>query len=64
MLNEWLAILSKSVGNLTFNLDEFLSTERERLQWQSEGISGDKLSLENVVIMLKVRFLFGLSLIV
>lgn len=52
-LKEWIDILSNRNGNLTFNLEEFLSTERERLQWQSEGISGDKLSLENVIILLK-----------
>ncbi|CAG9831197.1 unnamed protein product [Diabrotica balteata] len=31
----------------------FFSTERERMQWQSEGLSSDKLSTENAVMMLK-----------
>lgn len=54
-LNEWINILSNRTGDLTFNLEEFLSTERERIQWQSEGISGDKLSLENVIILLRTK---------
>lgn len=38
------------------NIESFLSTEREQLQWQSEGLSSDKLSIQNAIIILKVSF--------
>lgn len=37
-----------------FTLQHFLSSEREQLQWQSEGLAGDQLSTENAIIVLKV----------
>ncbi|KAJ3658130.1 hypothetical protein Zmor_009888 [Zophobas morio] len=49
-LDKWI----KELG-VEFNFEEFLSTEREHLQWQSEGLSYDKLSLQNAVIILKAK---------
>lgn len=37
-----------------FSLEEFLSSERENLQWQSEGLGSDQLSIQNAIIMLNV----------
>lgn len=38
----------------SFNLESFCSTERELLQWQSEGLPSDKISIQNTIIILKV----------
>lgn len=40
--------------SVNFNLESFCSTEREQLQWQSEGLPSDKLSTQNTIIILKV----------
>lgn len=48
-------MLSKSEKVNDFNLEEFLSSEREQLQWQSEALPSDKLSIENAIIILKVQ---------
>lgn len=37
-----------------FSLQNFLSSEREQMQWQGEGLSTDKLSIQNAIIILKV----------
>ncbi|XP_071452948.1 cytoplasmic dynein 2 heavy chain 1 [Hetaerina americana] len=37
-----------------FDLCSFLSSERELLQWQAEGLSTDSLSSENAVAILKI----------
>ena len=55
-LDKWI----KELG-VEFNFEEFLSTEREHLQWQSEGLSYDKLSLQNAVIILKVSYFSEVS---
>lgn len=49
-IEKWL----KGIGRSEFNFEEFLSTEREQLQWHSEGLSYDKLSVQNSIIILKV----------
>lgn len=49
--NRWIEI----VGHATFSLQKFVSSEREQLQWQCEGLSTDLLSVQNAIIMLKVE---------
>ncbi|KAK4887690.1 hypothetical protein RN001_003961 [Aquatica leii] len=47
ILNEWLEAISLD----GFSLEQFLSTEREQLQWQSEGLPADQLSLQNAIMI-------------
>lgn len=49
MLTEW----EKIFGNGKFSIVDFLSTERDKLKWVSEGLSSDQLSVENGVIILE-----------
>ena len=47
--------------NLTeFDLRKFLSSESEQLEWKSEGLPSDQLSIENALIVLQVS-LFKLT---
>lgn len=50
ILNVWLAQIEKK----SFEFLSFFSTDREQLQWQSEGLPNDRVSLENAVIIKKV----------
>ena len=43
---------SKEVGVSRFELNRFLSTESEQLQWKAEGLPSDALSVENALIIL------------
>ncbi|KAF5283232.1 hypothetical protein FQA39_LY17379 [Lamprigera yunnana] len=47
LLNEWLKTMSLN----NFTLEQFLSTKREQLQWQSEGLPADQLSLQNAIVI-------------
>ncbi|CAG9863949.1 unnamed protein product [Phyllotreta striolata] len=51
--NEFLSNCVREIGIETINLETFLSTERERMQWKSEGLASYKLSLENAIMILK-----------
>ncbi|KAK5644082.1 hypothetical protein RI129_007927 [Pyrocoelia pectoralis] len=51
ILEKWLQVL----GVNKFSLEEFLSSEREQLQWQSEGLPADQLSLQNAIIILNMN---------
>ncbi|XP_031341052.1 cytoplasmic dynein 2 heavy chain 1-like [Photinus pyralis] len=48
ILEKWQEVL----GATKFSLEEFLGSEREQLQWQTEGLPADQLSLQNAVIIL------------
>ncbi|KAG5876642.1 hypothetical protein JTB14_012987 [Gonioctena quinquepunctata] len=50
---ELLAMWCKEIGMRHVDIELFFSTERDRLQWQSEGLSSDKMSIQNAVIILK-----------
>lgn len=45
----------KDLGVANFIIEEFTSNEREKLQWQNEGLFSDKLSVQNAVILLKTE---------
>lgn len=49
-MDKWTEIAEQN----NFSLQKFLSSEREQLQWQGEGLSTDLLSVQNAIIMLKV----------
>ncbi|CAH0554582.1 unnamed protein product [Brassicogethes aeneus] len=49
-LKEWMS----EMGINEFNFESFLSTEREQLLWQSQGLPFDKLSIQNAISILKV----------
>lgn len=51
MLRKWAAIFGQKHD---FNLQHFLSSEKEQLQYQGEGLHADQLSMENAIIILKV----------
>ncbi|XP_015834463.1 cytoplasmic dynein 2 heavy chain 1 [Tribolium castaneum] len=51
ILERWV----KELAVESFSFEEFLSTEREHLQWQSEGLAYDQLSLQNAIIILKAK---------
>lgn len=38
-----------------FNFEDFLATERDKMQWQSEGLSMDLLSIQNAIIIREVK---------
>lgn len=56
-LRHWSNLIFEK-GVHKFCLSNFMSSEREQLQWQSEGLAGDQLSTENAIIILKV-FLYN-----
>ncbi|KAL1506398.1 hypothetical protein ABEB36_005769 [Hypothenemus hampei] len=51
MVENWTTQFNKE--NHKFNFINFFSSEREQLQWQFEGLSNDKVTLENVLVMRK-----------
>ncbi|XP_060532310.1 cytoplasmic dynein 2 heavy chain 1 isoform X2 [Cylas formicarius] len=51
--NKFLAKWCAEIGEEVFDLVMFLSSEREQLQWQSDGLANDKLSSQNVILMQK-----------
>ena len=40
-------------GIKRFDLTHYLSSEREMLQWRSEGLPSDQLSIENALCVLQ-----------
>ncbi|XP_018579489.1 cytoplasmic dynein 2 heavy chain 1 [Anoplophora glabripennis] len=50
---EVMDLWSKEIGLEQMNIESFLSTEREQLQWLGEGLSSDKLSIQNAIMILK-----------
>ena len=38
-----------------FDFRRFMSTESEQLGWKAEGLPSDDLSMENALVILKVR---------
>ena len=52
-LNKWCNL----VGTEDFDLKKFLSSESEQLIWKGQGLPSDVLSMENALIILKVRCL-------
>lgn len=51
-MEDWQSVL----GVTDFSLKKFLGSEREQLQWLSEGLPSDELSVENALVILQVRF--------
>ncbi|CAH1986240.1 unnamed protein product [Acanthoscelides obtectus] len=49
LLNVW----RNELGTKEINIESYFSTERERAVWQSEGLSSDRLSLQNAIMILK-----------
>ncbi|XP_030763708.1 cytoplasmic dynein 2 heavy chain 1 [Sitophilus oryzae] len=43
----------QAVGTIKFDFLSFFCTEREQLQWQTEGLAGDKFALENALVIKK-----------
>lgn len=55
LVKQWLNVISVTNGeNKNFSLHASLSSEREQLQWQSEGLPADQLSKQNAIIILRV----------
>uniref|UniRef100_H2ZEZ5 Uncharacterized protein n=1 Tax=Ciona savignyi TaxID=51511 RepID=H2ZEZ5_CIOSA len=50
MVQSWMELIKLP----SFDLRRFLSTESEQLQWKSEGLPSDDLSMENALIILQV----------
>lgn len=50
MLKNWAEILNYN----KFSLQTFLSSERQQIQWQGEGLPSDQLSIQNAIVILKV----------
>ncbi|KAK6637824.1 hypothetical protein RUM44_008246 [Polyplax serrata] len=48
-LQEW----EKKLGGTKFSLMEFLASEQDRLKWITEGLSADRMSYENAVVILE-----------
>ncbi|XP_076274081.1 dynein cytoplasmic heavy chain beethoven isoform X2 [Rhynchophorus ferrugineus] len=49
-------IMSKwreALGSTTFDFIKFFSTEREQLQWQTEGLASDRFAMENALVIKK-----------
>lgn len=57
-LSEWIQMLVDN--NYEYNFEEFLCTERDQLQWQTEGLLSDKLSVQNAIVILKVKISYTL----
>ncbi|KAG8224815.1 hypothetical protein J437_LFUL002261 [Ladona fulva] len=47
-------VFEKYQSSVPFHFCHFLSTERELLQWQADGLPADMLSIENAVAILKM----------
>jgi dynein heavy chain 2 len=43
-------------GMKNFSFTTFLGSEKDQLQWLSEGLPSDQLSIQNAVIILQVKF--------
>lgn len=52
MTQKWSDIIKQA--DCSFSLQTFLSSERQQLQWQGEGLPTDQLSVQNAIIILKV----------
>ena len=52
-LDQWLINVAAN-DKLQFSLKEFLTSEQELMQWRSEGLASDNLSVENAVAILQV----------
>nr|XP_026693267.1 cytoplasmic dynein 2 heavy chain 1-like isoform X1 [Ciona intestinalis] len=50
MLQSWMELINLP----SFDFRRFLSTESEQLQWKSEGLPSDDLSMENALIILQL----------
>ena len=48
-LDRWMSMF----GIKRFDLTHYLSSEREMLQWRSEGLPSDQLSIENALCVLQ-----------
>ena len=53
LIAEWQDML----GVEDFSLTHFLGSEKEQLQWLSEGLPSDQLSIENALVIIKVIIL-------
>ncbi|KAJ8984389.1 hypothetical protein NQ317_003537, partial [Molorchus minor] len=52
---EIMKIWCKEISVEHIDIESFFSSEREQLQWQSEGLASDKLSTQNAIIILKAE---------
>ena len=52
-LGQWLAD-SAVEDKVQFSLKEFLTNEQQLMQWRSEGLASDNLSVENAIAILEV----------
>jgi dynein heavy chain 2 len=50
-LDRWMSMF----GVKRFDLKHYLSSEREMLQWRSEGLPSDQLSIENALCVLQAQ---------
>lgn len=50
LVAEW----QDQLGMKNFSFSTFLGSEKEQLQWLSEGLPSDQLSVQNAVIILQV----------
>jgi dynein heavy chain 2 len=50
LITEWQDLL----GINNFSFTTFLGSEKEQLQWLSEGLPSDQLSIQNALIILQV----------
>jgi dynein heavy chain 2 len=53
LMSEWQDELSMN----NFSFTAFLASEKEQLQWLSEGLPSDQLSVQNALIILQVNML-------
>ena len=51
-LNQWLTTL---VLKENFSIKSFLTSEQELMQWRSEGLASDDLSVENAIAIIHVN---------
>lgn len=51
MLKKWQEMLALD----SFQLENFLSSEQEQLNWLSEGLPSDYMSIQNAIIISQVR---------
>ena len=50
-----LQVWCEATGLQGFDFRRFMSTESEQLVWKSEGLPSDDLSMENALMILKVK---------
>lgn len=59
LVAEWQTMLNIEED---FSINKFLGSEKEQLQWLSEGLPSDQLSIQNALIILQVCSVdFGIS---